>query len=907
MVKRILYITFVTLLVGALVYFYIQVNHHSEIKTQSNLIEILPNNPSVIMEIPKLRAITDNNGLNSEMWKTLSEITSFKSYSNIWSKWDTIITHQPDLKAWDNNPSILSYHLIGKQLFPFIAIQFSNKASERAWKTILLEKGIKKEKEYNSISIYKFDKDIAAYAYINNGLLALSSSPILLEQSIRASQTNSKTDEDFETIRKTRGNSADINIYVNYQRLYQSIEEITGKKSDFSLHLANLGKWGEFDYSIDKHNIIFNGFSSYSSENYWQIFNNQSSIKMTIQNAIPADSKGFTALSIENIKKFRKDYEAYLQHQGSFVSYQNKQQQMSKQGISNMPLLLDNIIDQEIAFRHDNILTTSNDESLIIIKTKSGSSALENIKAALSAYAKKNDKVLNDFCSTIDIDSEIKYKVYSFPFEDIFDTFYGRAFAPAKTNYVCLYDNYLIFGAERFSIKKAIMANILKQTYANDANFVDFYSSFSAKNTFFYFENGSNIIPKIQKNIGEKKCQESGINNETATNFYALAYQLVSSDNYVYNNILINYNANLRDKPQTVWSSQLDAAPMGKPQFVKNHYSKENEICIQDEQNNLYLISNSGRVIWKKPIGEKIISSICQIDYFRNGKLQLLFNTPSKLWLLDRNGNFVERYPILLPSQASTGLSLFDYDHNRDYRIFVPTIDKHIYLYNKDGNMNTGFKFGTTEYPLTMPLQFFRIGGKDYLVCTDKNHVYILNRQGKRRVKIKNQFSASPNNAFYLGKDNSYFLATTDNKGSVRKVYFDGSIKTIELPEINANHYFALEDLEKTGSNDYIIVTNNQITVYNSNGKKRYSKQIENAELSRPFFYNFATNDTKIGFVNQNKNKIYLLNGNNGELYKDFPLVGSTPFSIGFLSASAWRFNLIVGGENGALYNYKVK
>jgi hypothetical protein len=64
---------------------------------------------------------------------------------------------------------------------------------------------------------------------------------------------------------------------------------------------------------------------------------------------------------------------------------------------------------------------------------------------------------------------------------------------------------------------------------------------------------------------------------------------------------------------------------------------------------------------------------------------------------------------------------------------------------------------------------------------------------------------------------------------------------------------------------------------------------------------------TKIGLYNKSKNEIYLLNGLDGEMYKDFPLVGTSPFSIGFLATSSWRFNLVVGGQNGSLYNYKIK
>ena len=67
---------------------------------------------------------------------------------------------------------------------------------------------------------------------------------------------------------------------------------------------------------------------------------------------------------------------------------------------------------------------------------------------------------------------------------------------------------------------------------------------------------------------------------------------------------------------------------------------------------------------------------IYQIDFYKNGKLQLLFNTAAQLHLLDRNGNYVERYPVKLRSPATNGMALFDYEKSRDYRIFLAAEDK---------------------------------------------------------------------------------------------------------------------------------------------------------------------------------------------------------------------------------------
>lgn len=907
MIKQIIYITFIATLVGVLAYLFIQINHHTDTDTPNDLIESLPTNPIVIFDIPTLSSVTKNTNYDSEMWKTLIENTAVAQYINSWQKYDSIIKENIELNNIDKNPAIISYHLVGQKAETFFSLRVSNKATEKACKAVLKDEYEKIEKEYNGINIFKLKSEDEMYYYFHDSYFALSTCSILLEQSIRNLNDKIDIDEYLQKVKSTKGSGADINIYLNYDRLQQIIALSTSEKSPLSIRLKNLGNWGEYDYSVDKNNIILNGFSNYDTSDYWQLFAKQDSKKMTIQDALPASSMEFIIFSFDNLNAFRNDYEIYLQKTDKYSAYQNWTEATNKIIENDLKNIFDNIIENEIALRRDNMQTTQRNEALVILKSHSASSSLEKLKNIISYNADKNGKKLSDYQSKLTIDSSTEYDIYQFPFNDSFEYLYGEVFSGFEAKYFCLYENYIFFATNKNTIKEAISVNMLKQTMANDANFAELFSSFSLKNSVFYFSRISNTIPLLQKELGADFCNANGIKADNLSNFYAIAYQMVSANASVYNSIMLNYNTDIKDKPLTLWNSHLDAAPIGKPVLVKNHITNENEICVQDKHHNLYLISYAGRIIWKKPIGEPILGDIIQIDYYKNNKLQIIFNTASKLWLLDRNGNHVERYPISLPSNASTGLSVFDYDKDRNYRIFVPTVDKNIYLFNKEGNVNKDFKFKATEYPLSRPLQYFKIGTNDYLVCADKNRVYMLNRKGQERIKVKEQFSRSKNNDFYLGKDKLSYFATSDKHGKIKKIYTDGSVTTIDLPKTNSDHYFAMEDIDNNDKREFIISTNDSLNVYNDTKKNIYTKVFEKGILSRPYFYKFAANMTKIGLVDYNKNEIYLLDGKDGETYKDFPLVGSTPFSIGFLGTSDWRFNLIVGGENESLYNYKVK
>ncbi len=144
--------------------------------------------------------------------------------------------------------------------------------------------------------------------------------------------------------------------------------------------------------------------------------------------------------------------------------------------------------------------------------------------------------------------------------------------------------------------------------------------------------------------------------------FYAGGLQITTTGSLLYTNLYANYLPTRENEPHTIWQSLLDSTVINKPALVKNHYTNEKELMVQDAKFNLYLINNSGRLLWKKPLDGKILGTIQQIDYYKNSKLQYIFNTKNKIYLLDRNGNNVDKYPVSLPVKATNGIAVMDYE-----------------------------------------------------------------------------------------------------------------------------------------------------------------------------------------------------------------------------------------------------
>jgi hypothetical protein len=382
----------------------------------------------------------------------------------------------------------------------------------------------------------------------------------------------------------------------------------------------------------------------------------------------------------------------------------------------------------------------------------------------------------------------------------------------------------------------------------------------------------------------------------------------MGNENMIYNNIFIKYIPEIDNDPQTIWECHLDTTIDMKPALVTNHYTGENEIFVQDSKNKIYLINKVGRILWEKQLDEKIISEVYQVDYYKNGKLQMLFNTKNKIHLIARNGNYVERYPVNLPSPATTGISVFDYADNKNYRVFIPCENKKVYDYNIEGNIIEGWQFGKTDTKVTNPVQHFRVKTKDYIVFADQYRIYILNRRGEVRVRPEKQFARSANNPFFLnqgGANQKARIVTTNKSGTVYYVYFDGEVKTLNFDEYSKDHYFMHKDINSDGKKDMVFLDDKKLEVFEVSGQRLFDHEFNNPVHHEPIYFHFSYNDRKIGIVSKKANKIYLFNSN-GAMYKGFPLEGNTPFSIGFLGNSDRKFNLVVGNKYNFLYNYSV-
>jgi hypothetical protein len=377
----------------------------------------------------------------------------------------------------------------------------------------------------------------------------------------------------------------------------------------------------------------------------------------------------------------------------------------------------------------------------------------------------------------------------------------------------------------------------------------------------------------------------------------------------IFNNICFQYSPFAVEEPQTYWETRLDTIFTMRPQIVINHFTKSQEIIVQDLKNKLYLINDVGRIMWTKKLPETINGEITQVDLFKNNKLQYVFSTKSLIYAVDRKGEFVEGFPIKLKSKSTNPVAVFDYDNNHDYRFLIACDDRKIYAFNSDGKPVAGWAFRKSEKVVTNQIQHFLVNGKDYIVFADVNCSYFLDRKGIERIILPKMFSKSTNNRFILDvnpKNHVPRLITTDSVGLIKFIYFTGKVEDFAIKAFSSKHVFDYQDVDTDGEKEFLFLDNAHLYAYKQNKTLLFSYTFDTNILNRILIIRLGQPDQKLGFVSTTKNEIYLLGGN-GKLYNGFPLAGSTPFSVCVLGVKGSSFSLITGSPTGTLLNYSLK
>lgn len=860
--------------------------------------------------IPSKAAFVIRSENSSKKWSELSKSTlggalsqsvSFESIQFLFNKIDSA-KNELSLEIFDEKMFIAGVLTAGNQLNQIVTLEVGIISKEQVQRYVESVLGVKsissKIYELHEIFFYDLNGSEISFAYVDN-VVMFSSSSILIEEGIRCLSAESHLPDNlgFRKLLKTADLSSDGNFFINFNEIGSYLNLFGNKKASFTKSFQNFGGWAELDLNSKDQSLMLNGFSfiSDSTLSFLSTFSGEKAQSLNVSSVLPENTGVLSYLSFSSFESFKSKYDKYLSQKQTLYKHQKNVLNINKKHSFTVETDFYNWIGEEMA-----LFTLNGDDSSF----EKNSGLI--IKVSDLAKAKEG---LRQIHKSTKVEKEILYqtlKINDLGLTNFFALVLGDEFkAISQSNYLIIED-YVIFANDVSTLKHIVNLYLRGKTLVKNIQFNKFYEQFSGESNLFYYCNfklASNYFNSI---LRPDKLVEYNNLKDSLNKLQAFGLQINANKKLFFTNVFVNYSSKEESQNISLIEVKLDTTYSIKPWIVLNHYTKEKELLVQDDNYKLYLINNVGKIIWEKQLNEKIIGSVTQVDRYRNDKFQYAFVTQNRIHQIDRKGRDVSGYPVELRAPVSQGLVVLDYDKNRNYRMLV-TQGKNIHNFKIDGTIVKGWEFKTTSSIESQP-ELLQVKGKDYIVTSDSDgRVRVLNRKGEDRIKLSNQFPSNCSNHFIWKNNalsNSGVLAT-DTNGTIYFVKLADEMETFALKSFDGEFKLNYQDFNGDGIIEFVAINDKSVQAFKNN--KKILSTISDIEFDPEYgVETFVLEGSRAINIVADKKEMQIFGYNEeGVLLNGFPIEGISPSLITDIDNNE-SYDLIIGDQLGSLYIYSI-
>lgn len=207
------------------------------------------------------------------------------------------------------------------------------------------------------------------------------------------------------------------------------------------------------------------------------------------------------------------------------------------------------------------------------------------------------------------------------------------------------------------------------------------------------------------------------------------------------------------------------------PFRVKNSGTGRMNLFYQNSSGAICLKEENGTGIWGVPFGKPLCGTAQTVDYYANGKLQILFGSGSSVYLIDRLGRFVTGFPVDLGKEILLGPDVYDFNGAKAYNIMVLHKDKTIEMYNLKGQKPASWKGIALQETIKGLPERTEVGGKTcWIVRTSKQTLIYPFTGGEPLTTFTGQQMIMPDSSVDVVDEASVQVQCYDGKARIEKV-----------------------------------------------------------------------------------------------------------------------------------------
>lgn len=550
----------------------------------------------------------------------------------------------------------------------------------------------------SAAGLEKLVKDYGMHSARMGDLMAASESETLVKSSSRhyEKQVSIADSPGFEeALDMVEGKDVLLVSNLHAKKLLPSV--LASGAVRMASFVERVADWMAFDFKSGHDTpVSLEGSMLYESEpdEFLTVFEDCRPGISEVGNVLPSYTMSVVTMPIKDIEEYMTAYQSFVDSRQSLQDMKAKQRKVSETaGI--MPEEFIRLIDvKELASA--TFMVNSKLEKVNLIHSGSKDAAL---------IFKGNDEQTFKGASS---------SVHAWAYPSLMSSVFGKYFELADESCFTYIDGWIISGS-RAAITEYVENDALGYTlneYMKDAGMPDLLSGTQSLAVAYFSltEDEDRLSSLVKPDV--LKALSSMIHG---CDYSPAVLSLTKGKDGLHASLEIHTLSMQKTKAPTHERDTVVTVPSG-PFQVKNSHTGKMNTFYQNAQKAICLRDETGKDLWGVPLGKSICGTAHNVDYYANGKLQILFGAGSSIYLIDRLGRYVTGFPLDLGTEISIGPDVYDFSGAKKYNIMVLHKDNTVQMYNLKGKKPEAWKGITSEETIKSLPERLTLGGKDFWI-----------------------------------------------------------------------------------------------------------------------------------------------------------------------------------------------
>ena len=536
----------------------------------------------------------------------------------------------------------------------------------------------------------------ARFAMSGRSMVVASESEVLVQSALRhIGKSMSVMDAPGFADATSLVNGSDVLFVSNVHASYLLPAVFTKKYASYSAFVSRLSEWTAFDITESGRSFSLDGSVVYGGDaaEYMTVLQKSQPSVSALSGILPSYTVFAASLPLAGIEGYTESYDAFLDSRQMLQKNNATKKALSgKAGISPENLMA-SVGAREVAVA--SFMAGGKLEKVNLIRT--GKDIPELLFKGTEGFSKK------DYAPAL----------HAWPYAGFAASLFGNLFALEDESCFTWIDGWVVSGSMT-AVDEYVSGRALEYTlaqYMADASQPDLLAGRKASFvSYFSFSEDYKILDNVFKTPFLNMTAPLYADAEYSPAVLSVApgkeTPTLSFDMHRLQLQKTKAPAFERDTTVTVPKGPFEVKNSGTGKMNKFYQNSHLSLCL----------SENGKDLWGVPFKEPLCGTAHNVDYYANGKLQIVFGAGSKIYMIDRLGRYVTGFPVDLKKEILIGPDVYDFNGSKKYNIMVLHKDNTLEMYNLKGEKPAswkGIKAGETIKALPERIS---VGGSSFWV-----------------------------------------------------------------------------------------------------------------------------------------------------------------------------------------------